>query len=841
MSTTDRRPVALRIAQRDLRGGLASARIFILCLALGVASIAGVGSVRQAIEVGMNREASIILGGDAELRFTYRYADEDERRFMAEIATAVSETVDFRSMAVVGDTRALTQVRGVDELWPLYGEAGTEPFVPPVEAFDARAEEPGALMDPILAERLDIVPGDRFVLGTQSFVLRALLIDEPDAGGSGFALGPRTVVPLWGLETSGLLAPGTLFETNYRLALPPDADLAQLEQTAEGRFPDRGIRWRDTRSPAPGVEEFVDRIGAFLILVGLAGLAVGGVGISASVRSYLEAKIATIATLRTLGAETRVIFAAYFLQILAMTAFGIALGLALGAALPVVLAPLIEARLPVPIDLAIYPRPLAEAALYGILAALIFTLWPLARTGHVRAASLYRQGIGLSGLPHWGYLMVLVLLTGALVGAAAFLSGSAFLALWVAAGVGMALAVLAVAGLILRSFARRVAPSIRNQPALRAALAAIGAPGSDAVSVVLSLGLGLWILATMGQVDANLRAAIARDLPQVAPSYFFVDIQRDQMPNFLERMDNEPTISRIDHAPLLRGVLTQINGRPAAEIAGEHWVLQGDRGLTYSAELPRDVGLVAGAWWSPDYDGPPLLSFAAEEAEEMGIGLGDEITVNVLGRDITAEIAALTDIDFSNAGIGFIMTFSPNALIGAPHTHMATIYIEEAAEAAILNDIGDAMPNVTAIRVRDAIDQVSDALRSLAAATSLGAAVTLLTGFVVLIGAAAAGDRARVKEAAVLKTLGATKAKILTSFALRSGFLGAAAGIIAVLAGALAGWAVLTQVMESSYRFAPVSAILIVAGGALLSLIAGLGFALRPLAVRPAPILRNQD
>jgi putative ABC transport system permease protein len=244
-----------------------------------------------------------------------------------------------------------------------------------------------------------------------------------------------------------------------------------------------------------------------------------------------------------------------------------------------------------------------------------------------------------------------------------------------------------------------------------------------------------------GQIDANLRAAIQRDLPQVAPSYFFVDIQPDQLQPFLDRVENDPAVSRVDTAPMLRGIITRINGERAADVAGDHWVIQGDRGVTYMTTRPPEDEIVDGAWWPDDYDGPPLVAFAAEEAMEIGLSVGDEITVNILGRDITATIAALREVEFENAGIGFILTMSQNALAGAPHTHIATVYAEEEAEAAILRDVAGDAPNITAIRVRDAIDQVAEALRSLAAATSYGAAATLITGFIVLIGAAAAGER----------------------------------------------------------------------------------------------------
>ena len=223
------------------------------------------------------------------------------------------------------------------------------------------------------------------------------------------------------LAASGLIAPGTLFDTEYRLALPLGSDLDALETSAEAQFAESGLRWQDARAGAPGITEFVNRLGAFLVLVGIAGLAVGGVGVSAAVRAYLEGKVAVIATLKTLGAEGRTIFAAYMMQIGVLAAVGIVLGLALGATVPFLAAPFLQDRLPVPAIVSVYPGPLAEAALYGALTAFLFTLWPLARTEQVRAAALFRDISGGSRvLPRPIYLLVTALGLAALIGAAAW-------------------------------------------------------------------------------------------------------------------------------------------------------------------------------------------------------------------------------------------------------------------------------------------------------------------------------------------------------------------------------------------------------------------------------------
>lgn len=840
--------IAAKIARRELRGGLKGFRIFLACLVLGVGAIAAVGTVKTSIEQGLTREGAVLLGGDVEMQFTHRHALEAEQEWIATHSEHTSEIVDFRSMAIVGEGNetetGLTQIKGVDGNYPLFGKVQLMPDMSLAQALANGNGQPGAVMQQLLIDRLGLHIGDKFRLGTKDFRLTAALIREPDTAGGSFGLGPRTIVARTALDDSGLLQPGALFTAKYRLKLPANTDLSTLKSEAESLFKNKGLRWRDSRNGAPGIQRFVSRIGAFLVIVGLAGLAVGGVGVSAAVRAYLSEKTKVIATLKSLGAEGSTIFQVYMLQIGALTVLGVALGLLFGATVPLIFAPLIEASLPIPAAFAIHPKPLIEAAIYGFLTAFLFTLWPLAKARDIRAATLFRDAVGqVKAWPRIQYIILTAVLLALLIGLAASFSGIPELALWATAGILMALVLLYLAAVGLRALSRRLAKAkiLRGKTALRLAFGAIGGPRSEAVSVVLSLGLGLTVLATIGQIDSNLRNAIARDLPSVAPSYFFIDIQKDQLPSFMERITRDTEVSRVDTAPMLRGIITQINGISAKEVAGEHWVIRGDRGITFANSLPANSSLKEGKWWAADYTGPPVVSFAYEEAQEIGIKLGDSITVNILGRDITAEIVNFRAVDFSDAAMNFVVTFNSHALQAAPHTSIATVYASEQAEAPLLRDLMRSFPNITAIRVREAVARISEALSGIAAATSYGAGATLLTGFVVLIGAAAAGEPARTYEAAVLKTVGASRRRILASFMLRSALLGGAAGIVALLAGSVASWAVITFVMEARYQFEPFSAIAIIAGGAFATLLSGLVFAWRPLATRPAQVLRGRE
>lgn len=838
---------ASAIARRELRGGLAGFRIFLLCLLLGVAAIAAVGTVRSAIDAGLNGEAATLLGGDAEMSFSHRTATENERAWIAENSLESSEIISFRSMAQAhsGDSPdvGLSQVKAVDAAFPLYGNVVLNPPMPLSQALNTRDGQPGVAMHQALIDRLGVSIGDTIRLGEQSFQLRAAIVSEPDGSISDLGLGPRTLVYSDALATSGLLGPGTLFESSYRMRLPQTANLKALESQSKSLFKEQGMRWRDSRNGTPNISRAVDRLSAFLVLVGLAGMAVGGVGVSAAVRAYLARKTDTIATLKSLGATRGTIFATYLMQIGVLALVGVFLGLFIGGGIPAIAIPQMAGMLPVPIESGFYPAPLIEAAIYGLLTALIFSIWPLAGAVDISPAGLFREVSGSrKGWPRWPYVLLVFFLAATLIGLAALFSGVATLTLWSAAGILVALTALALAAAFTKTLARRAARSrlMHGRPALRLALGSVGGPGFEAASVVLSLGLGLTVLATIGQIDANMRATITQELPDRAPAFFVLDIQSTQIESFRAAVLADDAVESIDSAPMLRGRITKINGVDAKKVAGQHWAVRGERGITYAATLPTNSTLVEGEWWPEDYSGPPLLSFAKEEADEIGLKMGDDITVSILGRDITAKIGNLRDIQFSDMGINFVMVWSPNALQAAPHTFLATVYAAPEGEGRLLSLMAREYPNITAIPVRDAVTHISGILESLSSAIRWGAGATLLTGFVVLIGAAAAGAEARVFEAAVLKTLGASRRRILLSFALRSLILGAAAGLVALAAGAAASWAVMHFVMESEFRLYWGAAIAIVAGGALANLMAGLAFAWRPLAIKPAQILRNR-
>ena len=833
--------LAWKFARQELCAGVKGFRILIACLVLGVMAISSVASMRESISASLQSEGAVILGGDAELQFTYRFATDDERTWMEDQSVKLSEIADFRSMIVFNDERVLTQVKAVDNAYPLLGSVMLDPPMSITSALEGVDDLAGVVIEPIILDRLGLAIGDVITLGGVELVVMAHLISSPDTGSDGFSLGPRSIVAKEALSESSLLGAGTLFETKYRLLLPEETDLDEFKKRAKREVAEGAFRWRDARNGAPGVKRFIERLSGFLILVGLAGLAVGGIGVSAAVGAYLSKKTAVIATLKTLGASRRMIFMTYFFQLGVISFGAILIGTLLGVGLLWVVLPFLQPFLPVPVSPDLHIRAVLEALLYGSLSAIIFVLWPLSKVEHIRPAILYRDSVtGVQGRPRWLFIGIVGLCVIALIGSAMILTGSVRIVGGAFVGIAASMLLLVMMSWLAQKLAKYLALRriISMTLSLKWALLSIASASSEIRAVFLSLGIGLTVLSAIGQIDHNMRSSIQIDLPEVAPSYYVVDIQKNQIDALEAQLEARASVSEYEFAPMLRGIITKINGQNARSIAGNHWVLRGDRGVSFSDEPPGNAVVTAGEWWPHDYNGAPQISFAAEEAEEIGLKLGDTMTINILGRDITGTVTSFRDVNFSDAGMGFILSMNSAALRNAPHSYIGTIYVDEADEAALIRDVSRQFPNLTAIRVGDAIDRVVGLLQTISTATSLAAIVTLITGAVVLVGAGAASEGARRYEAAILKTFGASRIRIITSFMLRSAIIGAMAGSVALLCGTMATWSVMHFIFKTDFEFAALVALWIIVFGIVLSVLTSAFFTANAVRVRPARELR---
>lgn len=834
--------LAWRLARRELRGSLKGLGIFVGCLALGVAAIAAVGSLAAAVQAGLKQDARALLGGDVELHLALRAASAAERAFLARNGT-LSEVRDMRAMArtLDGARRSLIEIKAPDQAYPLYGSVALSPAQTLATALAKRDGIWGAAVAPGLLDRLGARIGDRLHIGDAEFQIRATLAREPDALGGTFAFGPKVLIALPALDDTGLITPGALVGYSYRLRLPPGAGTGAFVESAKAAFPDAGWRIRDFANAAPTLDRLLDRLTVFMTLVALTSLLVGGVGVGNAVRGYLAGKVETIATLKCLGASRRLIIATYLLQILALASAGIGTGLAAGALAPLAIVPLLPAQLPTAAKFGLYPVPLLLAAMFGLLTTVAFALWPLAQAGEIAPASLFRNLVEpYRSRPPVTYVFIIGIAALALGGLALVGAADRMTAGWFILGTAGALLAFRAAAAGLMLLARHAGRP--RHPVLRLALTNLYRPGAATAGVVASLGLGLTVLVAIALVEGNLAREVDEQLPKRAPSFFFIDIQPDQAAAFDQLVDGMPGVTQIARVPSLRGRISRINGVPvemAVVDPDAQWALRSERGVTYAASLPQGSRIVAGAWWPADYRGPPLVSFDAGLARGMGLTVGDTLTINLLGREITATIANLREIDWTSLGINFAIVMAPGSLEAAPQTFIATARTGRQDEAALERAVTDRFPNVSSIAVKDALGGLANIIAAIAAAMRATAAVTLLAGALVLAGAIAAEHRRRVYQAVILKVLGATRRDVTCTFLIEYGLIGLAAASLAAAIGTLAGYLVLTRVMHTAWTFLPLAVSVTAALATLLTLGVGYAGTWRALRAKAAPYLRD--
>jgi putative ABC transport system permease protein len=837
--------LAWRFSLREMRGGLSGFRVFLACIAIGVAAIGAVNGVARSITTGIETEGASILGGDIRFELNQREATPEELKYLQSLGR-LSATAGLRSMALrVDETdQALVELKAVDGAWPLYGTLITDPQMPVADIISGSGTLFGGTAPQTLLDRLSLKIGDRLKLGSIEVEIRTVLVTEPDAASDGFGFAPRLLISNEALQASALIQPGSLVEHGYKIALPEGASTKGLRTAAENKFPEAGfgIRTRDNASPA--LSRNIERFSQFLTLVGLSALAVGGVGVANAVRAYLDTKRGVIATLKCLGGSGRFIFTVYMVQILILGLLGIAIGLAFAAIAPTVAAIFLNGVLPIALKQTFFVQPLVLAAIFGLLSVLLFAVLPLGRARDVPATALFRGEFSRDTTgTRWPYLAAVGIFSSAIAGLAVWTSDDRNIATSFLMGLVLAFLVLRLVALGLASVAKRL-PHSKNV-SLRLAVGNIHRPGALTPSVVLSLGLGLTLLASIALIDGSLRNQISGTLPERAPNFFFVDIRSSDVKAFTQTVSDIAPKGKLETVPMLRGRITKINNiEPnAANVpASGRWVLQGDRGVTYAAELPENSSLAEGNWWPADYKGKPLVSFSAEEAGELGLKLGDLITVNVLGRDITAEISNLRKVEWGSLAINFVMVFSPNTFAGAPHSWMATLADKDATnadEAKVLNVLAKTYPNITSVRVKDALNVVNRVVGQLGTAIRVAAGVALVASVLVLAGALAAGNRARTRDAVVLKTLGATRRTLMGAYALEYGMIGLATAIFALSAGYGAAWFVIENIMGMNAQFDPVTVALTI----IIALVVTVGFGLagtwRVLGQRAAPALRE--
>jgi putative ABC transport system permease protein len=833
-------PLSWRFAAREMRAGVRGFRIFLACLALGVAAIAAASSTAEAFRRGLAEEARTILGGDLAVSAGRAFTGAERAAF--ERTGRTTYAVATRAMAQApSGARRLVELRGVDGAYPLAGEvdvrdaAGRPMTLSAV--FAGQGGLAGAAVEQALLDRLHLRLGQRFKVGNETMVAAAVLGGEPDRMSRGFALGPRVLTSWPAVEKGGFLS-GGLFGETARIALPQGVDPKAARRALRQVLPG-ALRLRDRYDATPGIGRLIDRLEYFLGFIGLASLVAGGLGVSQAVGAYLEAKKPSIAALKALGADGPLVRNLYLVQIAALALLGIAIGLGLGAVCPFLLAWVAGNKLPIPALFAVYPGPLLKAALFGALSAGAFCLLPLARARLTPPAALFRHD--LSGRVGLGLELFGALACAAGLAAVAVLTApSRPMAGIMIGGVAAAFALLWTLGRAGAWLAGRGRGLARG--ATRLGLANLAGPGSAARTAAPAVGLGVALLAAVVLIQSSLLAEVREVAPRTAPSLVFTEIPVGTGSRFDAEVAaalGPLTPNTYLRMPLFSGRVTAVKDRPAQRRPGGRFDV--DLQMSVAGAAPNGLNIISGAWWPADYAGPPLASISEGMAEAGDLKVGDEMTITALGVDIPAKVASIRRVDVGAFGPSFQVILDRHALAGAGLRQVAIAKTDKAGEERVLRRLGTSFPGVDVISVREQLEAATDLFDRLALAVRGAAAVAALAGVLVLAGAIAAGARARAREAALLKVLGAARGQVLTAYAVEYGAVGLIAGAAGVALGAAAAWPVVTLVFETRWAvdWAGVAAL---SGGAMaLAGAGGVLAALQALAKRPAPVLRAAE
>ena len=840
--------LALSIALRELRAGAGRLSIFVLCIALGVAAVAAIGSLSASFDEALARQGRLLIGGDLSFELIHRQADSAERAALESLGE-VSESASFRAMARSAEGKsALVEVKAVDNAYPLYGDVSI-----------TRAERPGpvwrdpdvVLVERTLLDRLNLDIGSKIAIGDATVTIGGILGEQPDRLADRLAYGPKLLMFRDTLAHTGLVQPGSLIRWTYRVKLPEarSADkefLVETRNNVEKQFPQSGFAIHDWTDPAPSLRRDADRFTQFISFVGLTALLLGGIGVGNAIRSYMAKKREVIATFKCLGATSRLVLLVYLIQALLLATVGIAIGLLIGALTPALLAALYADALPITLAIEPHPMPLIAAALAGLLTMVLFVLWPLGRAASVSPAVLMRAHLTEEReRSPWPYAV-----GSAVAGIALFalaIAGSEERAITASISAGIVLAFLLLTGFGL--LVQRLAAKLRRAKptSLALAIASIGGPGSLARAIAVSLGLGLGLLVATALIHRALLKEIEGNIEADAPAYYFVDVEESDIGKFGDTVKAIVPDAKLDDAPMLRGRIVALKGVPAEKVEADpdaRWVLSGDRGLTYTDAVPPASTLVEGTWWPKDYSGSPLVSFDAELAKGLGLKLGDTITVNILGRNVDAKIASLRKIDWESLAINFVMVFSPNTLAGAPHRALTTLELpkgtDPALEGKVIQALSERFPLVTAVKVGDIVAAAKELLAKVMTAIKATAGVTLLIGAAVLAGAVAAGQQQRKYLAVLYKTLGATRWRIVSAELLEFGLLGLATALLSVLIATITAWALCKWAFDVTFVFSPLAVFETVLLALALVLTVGALTTWRLLSVKAAPYLRTE-
>jgi putative ABC transport system permease protein len=832
----------LRMAWRETRAATGKFLFVVLSVALGAAALTAVTGFNESVRYTLLREARSLMAGDMSLRMPIE-PSEEELRFLDTLqskgieSTRVTETV---SMASTGKgAPVLVSVKGADlTRYPFYGQLQFDPA-------GTRLDDNSVAVSDDLLLRVGIHVGDSITVGNQKFHIAARILKEPDRMTTGFTLGPRVLFTREGLASTGILIPGSRITERLLLKLPAAQQLDQMRQSLTEVF-GRRARITDYTETNPQLTRALDRATRFLALVSLIALIVAGLGVGATMQSHLRQKMSNIAFMKCIGGRSGHITRIYVMQAVVIGLAGSLTGVVLGAFAQAVFARLVASYFDIAVIL-IWPWiSMLKGMAAGLTTALLFALPALLSVAEVKPAFILRREVSNEAKPFRDRRSILA--------AAAILTGLWVIAIWVGSSVRYAsvfagillgsLLVLAGVGALLLHLIKRVGASalVRRSAAVRHGIANLYRPGAHAAGILASLGIGVMFTVTVYFLQHSLLEEVRLTAPPDTPNLFLINITDRERDGIMQLIRSQPGIlSGQPFSPAVSAQIMTIDGTPLEQIPleeGARRFLNTQFVLTWSRDIPPATQILEGSWW-PAQPAEPLVSIQETAAQALGLKVGSIIEWNAVDGNVRARVANIRRTDAVRVGANNQFILSPGSLDNFAAVYYGALRVKPEMTAAVQSRIFERFPTVTVINASDIIDIIQGVMDRVSLAVRFVAGFAIFGGLVVLASSVVGTRYRRIREVAILKTVGATRGTLIRMFCTEFAVIGLTAGLIGGALAAVTSAILIGQLLDTPYKFSWPPVFAAAAITAVLTVLTGWIASYGILNRKPLDILRQ--
>ncbi len=776
-------PWTWKMAWRDSRTQRLRLLVFSLAIVSGIAALVAIHSLKASVEAGIETQAKELLGSDLQLSARQPIPDS-EITSIVEMASRISRETSFPSMLKFpsGDSR-LVQIRGIAGEYPFFGQVATTPD----DAWERFQDEPGVLLEPAMLNQFGAKVGDEVELGEIRLKILGTVRKGAPRGSrfSGFA--PEAYVRLAEIERSGLLGTNSMATHQVHFEIPEGPPSEKLKESIREQFPEQTWRLETPEDRRENLGEALEYFQQFLGILALASLALGAIGVAGAVHAHVTRRVPTIAILRCLGAPGPLASAIYFAQAGALGLLGAALGAGIGIVLQLGVLTMFRDELPVAVAPSVEWEVVARTTAAGFAVCCGFALIPLLKIREISPAVTLRGGASL-GRGTFRAIPVYLLLVALLVVLALSNDGNWKRALSLVGGLALAFVIIIGVARSLMALARRlVSPSWPYL--LRQGISNLHRPGNQTLLFLLSLGLGTFLLVTILLSGNLINQRLSLTDSKNSPNLYLIDVQPDQLAGVTEIVKNQ-NLPVLESAPMVTMRIQSIRGVPISEAKDvPRWVARREFRSTYRDFLNPTEKITAGIWQKtvPDPGGPVPLSLEEEIAKDLGVTIGDKITLDVQGVPIEASVTSLRAVDWSQFNLNFFMIFPPGVLEAAPGFHVVTTKTPSpAASGELQRALAKDFANVSAIDLTQILETVREILAKISLVVSALGGFTVLAGLPILIGTLLNGRDVRLRESVLLRTLGASARQVRTILTIEYATLGLLSALTGVILAAAA-------------------------------------------------------